>query len=85
MQADVLTVSGGRAEGLVGAFKATDGTDLKSDYVNIYYYESNSAAKKAYQILKVSQEKDGIIVKYKGKCVYYGTETPIKDFENGEK
>lgn len=49
-----------------------------TDYVVAVYYKEASAAKEAYN--KIKEENEETVVKKSGKCIYYGTEQGVKDF-----
>ena len=54
---------------------------LGGDVVIAIYYKEAEDAEKAYEEFKNSSSKEESRVKKSGKCVYFGTENGMKDFD----
>lgn len=50
------------------------------DWVLAIYYKETADAKEAYNEYKESSDEEESAVKRSGKCIYYGTEGGMKDF-----
>lgn len=71
-----------KEEGVVGSFIATKTTNIINiDVVTAVWYSSTKEAKEAYEEYKGEEEDEDTVVKRSGKCVYFGTEQAVKDFE----
>ncbi len=66
-------------DGAVEGFTATDIDGFDIDTITAIWFESIEDAK---EFEEKFNEDDNELVKRRGKCVYYGTEDAIEDFED---